>query len=115
MVIIFANFDRVVIFSEISVSVIFAFISFVIGLSVEALLFINEVGVVVVMSFSVKFFDDTEAVVIVERGLTDFLSNCVLENDVVEDGVVKIDVDTDERDAEDALISSSTTSLDTKI
>ena len=70
--------------------------------------------VVVVTSFSVIFFAEGEAVVIVELGLIDFLSNCVVEN-VVEDGVVKIDVDTDERDAESALISSSTASLDTKI
>ena len=71
--------------------------------------------VVVVTSFSVIFFAEGEAVVIVELGLIDFLSNCVVENVVVEDGVVKIDVDTDERDAEIALISSSTASLDTKI
>ena len=70
--------------------------------------------VVVVTSFSVIFFAEGEAVVIVELGLIDFLSNCVVEN-VVEDGVVKIDVDTDERDTESALISSSTASLDTKI
>ena len=36
MVIIFANFDRDVLFSEISVSVTLAFIFFVIGLGVEA-------------------------------------------------------------------------------
>ena len=71
--------------------------------------------VLVVTSFSVTLFDGGEAVVIVERGFVVFLWNCVVENVVVEDGVVKIDVDTDARDAEDALISSSTASMDTKI